>query len=179
MFLGLDVPDDFSKPRGRTLSNKTTIIVKVPSEPFMRLCDIEHVEPVQDLGLGDVQKNLQYLKRHPDHGSEFLSHLWGLKFGGMVATSPLSAYLDLKHDREGIAGATSAFGEVLSKINQGDYFENRGSGMKILNMESAGMFEEMNQEAREQHQREAAHLARLKRCGGMDSANPYLVNIRF
>ena len=120
MFLGLDVPDDFSKPRGRTLSNKTTIIVKVPSEPFMRLCDIEHVEPVQDLGLGDVQKNLQYLKRHPDHGSEFLSHLWGLKFGGMVATSPLSAYLDLKHDREGIAGATSAFGEVLSKINQGD-----------------------------------------------------------
>ena len=57
----------------------------------------------------------------------------GLKIGGMVATTPLSAYVDLKYAREGAAGAVSALEEAFSKVTEGNFFEERGNGLKILN----------------------------------------------
>ena len=179
VFLGLDFDKDMTKPRGQTLGNKIKIVVKVSAEPFMRMCDIEHVEPVHDLG--DVQENLNYVRQHDRFGQKFLDHIMGLKIGGMVATTPLSAYVNLKYAREGAAGAVSALEEAFSKVTEGNFFEERGNGLKILNMEDAGMFDEMNAEAREKYLRDQAREARLRRFAGTSSANstnPYLVNIR-
>ena len=77
----LDCPDGFAKPRGYTLSNTVKILTKVSTEPFMRVCDMRHVEKVHDKG--DVQENLEYLRKQPEYGNEFVESLTGLKIDGM------------------------------------------------------------------------------------------------
>lgn len=172
VFLGLDCPEGFQNARGHTLSNNVKILTKSRSEPFMRICNIQHVEKVYDTG--DVQQNLKYLKNNEQYGENFVSRLHGLKIGGFVAAMTLGDLVELEKVQKGPEAAAETLSEGLSKLAEGDYIESRGSGIKILNMETAGMFEEMNEEARQAHARQA----RLKRFEGFGcTMNPYIVSL--
>ena len=173
VFLGLDCPDGFMKPRGHTLSNTVKVLTKSPSEPFMRICDIRHIEKVNDTG--DVQQNIKFLEFHSGYGENFTKNLVGLRIGGMWATMSLKEFMELENAHKGIEGAATAFTDALSKLGSGDYIESRGN-VKIMNMETAGMFEEMNEAARQEFERQQAREARLRRFGS-NSINPYFVSV--